>query len=67
MVSKFKKTCLIVSSLLACSGLAYSEDSPQVVSQGGLLELLVLVIKTLDSQIQMLVEPLQQHRLPVQI
>ncbi|QHV80887.1 DUF3573 domain-containing protein [Francisella tularensis subsp. holarctica] len=35
MVSKFKKTCLIVSSLLACSGLAYSEDSPQVVSQGG--------------------------------
>lgn len=35
MVRKFKKTCLIVSSLLACSGLAYSEDSPQVVSQGG--------------------------------
>ncbi|MDE5016723.1 DUF3573 domain-containing protein, partial [Francisella tularensis subsp. holarctica] len=35
MVFKFKKTFLIVSSFLACSGLAYSEDSPQVVSQGG--------------------------------
>ncbi|OEZ33636.1 hypothetical protein AS144_04030 [Francisella endosymbiont of Amblyomma maculatum] len=35
MVRKFKKTCLLVSSLLACSGLASSENSPQVVSQGG--------------------------------
>ncbi|APD50015.1 DUF3573 domain-containing protein [Francisella hispaniensis] len=35
MVRKFKKTYLVVSSLLVCCGLAYSEDSPQVVSQGG--------------------------------
>ncbi|MFV9931276.1 MAG: DUF3573 domain-containing protein [Francisella endosymbiont of Hyalomma asiaticum] len=35
MVRKFKKTCLLVSSLLACSGLASSKNSPQVVSQGG--------------------------------
>lgn len=35
MVRKLKKTCLLVSSLLACSGLASSENSPQVVSQGG--------------------------------
>ena len=35
MMRKFKKTCLLVSSLLACSGLASSENSRQVVSQGG--------------------------------
>ncbi|WP_407877332.1 DUF3573 domain-containing protein [Francisella sciaenopsi] len=35
MVSKLKKTCMLVGSLLACYGYAYSEDSPQVVSQGG--------------------------------
>ena len=35
VVRKLKKTCLLVSSLLACSSLASSEDSPQVVSQGG--------------------------------
>ncbi|MDE4972319.1 hypothetical protein, partial [Francisella tularensis] len=35
VVSNFKKTCLRVSRLLACSGLAYSEDSHQVVSPRG--------------------------------
>ncbi|ALB01919.1 membrane protein [Francisella persica ATCC VR-331] len=35
MVHKFKKACLLVSSLLACTGLASSEDFPRVVSQGG--------------------------------
>ncbi|MBK2029411.1 DUF3573 domain-containing protein [Francisella noatunensis] len=35
MVSRLKKTCMLVGSLLACYGYAYSEDSPQVVSQGG--------------------------------
>ena len=34
MVRKFKKTCLLVSSLLACSSLVYSENSHKVVSQG---------------------------------
>ncbi|WP_042519086.1 DUF3573 domain-containing protein [Francisella philomiragia] len=35
VISRLKKTCLLVGSLLACYGYAYSEDSPQVVSQGG--------------------------------
>ncbi|MEY8766678.1 MULTISPECIES: DUF3573 domain-containing protein [Francisella] len=35
MVGRLKRTCMLVGSLLACYGYAYSEDSPQVVSQGG--------------------------------
>ncbi|AIT09267.1 membrane protein [Candidatus Francisella endociliophora] len=35
MVRKLKKTCIVLGSVLACCGYAYSDDSPEVVSQGG--------------------------------
>ncbi|AXH33594.1 DUF3573 domain-containing protein [Francisella opportunistica] len=50
MVRKFKKTCLLVSSLLACGGFAYSEDSTQVVSQGGPLGATSIGDQTLGQQ-----------------
>ncbi|MED7819965.1 MULTISPECIES: DUF3573 domain-containing protein [unclassified Francisella] len=35
MIGKFKKSCILMGSILVCSGFGYSESSPSVVSQGG--------------------------------